>query len=166
LYGESKNLDAFTGLDNVSATDGNTNLLTLKPYERCNVLGVKKFMVRDLRTKLWLISGQEEGFNKFLPGRFGNTFVLSDNPSDYLPLRTVSNPNDYLLATFLGNGIRTVSNPYNQTFVIQVFIWEGHNVLGYLDESSQTKYLWVDDNGHISSVIEPEKASVVEIIEV
>lgn len=152
--------------NNLNINNGDGDLLTLNPYQRCNLLGVKKFMVRDLKTKLWLISGQEEGFNKFLPGRFGNTFVLSNNPSDYLPLRTVSDPNDYLLINYVGNEIRTVSNPYNQTFVVQVFIYEGHNVLGFIDEKSQTKYLSIDNNGHISSVVEPEKASIVEVIEV
>ena len=161
-----ENFDIFQDLDNISECNGRGDLLTLNPYQRCNVLGVKKFMVRDLKTKLWLTSGQEEGFNKFLPGRFGVPLLMSDDPGEYLPLRTVADPNDYLLATFVGNGIRTVSNPYNQTFVIQVFIFNGYNVLGYIDEGSSTKYLSVDNDGHISSVLEPELASVVEIIEI
>ena len=163
---EGENFDVLSDSNNVKTCSSNGDLLTLNPYQRCNVLGAKKFMVRDLRTKLWLISGQEEGFNKFLPGRFGVPLLMSENPSDYLPLRTISNPNDYLLATFTGNGIRTVSNPYNQSFVIQVFIYQGFNVLGYTDENLQTKYLSVDDNGNISTVLEPESASVIEIIEI
>ena len=162
----NENFDVFPDLDKISECDGRADLLNLNPYQRCNVLGVKKFMIRDLRTKLWLISGQEEGFNKFLPGRFGVPLLMSGDPGEYLPLRTVADPNDYLLATYSGNGIRTVSNPYNQTFVIQVFIYGGYNVLGYIDEGSVTKYLSIDNDGHISSATEPESASVVEIIEI
>lgn len=141
------------------------DLLTLNPYQRCNVLGVKKFMIRDLRTKLFLTSGQEEGFNKFLPGRFGVPLIMSEDPGEYLPLRTVADPNDYLLATYKGNGIRTVSNPYAKYFIIQVFIYKGYNVLGYIDEGDNFKYLYIDDDGHISSTSKPNEASVVEIIE-
>jgi len=70
-----ENFDIVPNQDNISecvrAGTGTGDLLTLNPLQRCEILGKKKFMVRDLRTKLWLISGQEEGFNKFLPGRFG-----------------------------------------------------------------------------------------------
>ncbi len=152
--------------DENNINDGSSDLLTLNPYERCNILGVKKFMIRDLRTKLWLSSGQEEGFNKFLPGRFGVPLVMSENPDEYLPLRTVADPNDYLLVTYKGNGIRTVSNPYTKYFIIQVFIYEGYNVLGYLDEAEKLKYIYIDNDGHISSTSKPHKASIIEIIEI
>jgi hypothetical protein len=144
----------------------NNDLLTLTPYQRCNILGVKKFMIRDLRTKLWLIPGQQEGFNKFLPGKFGIPLIMSDNPSEYLPLRIVANPNDYLLASYNGDGIRTVSNPYTKYFIIQVFIYEGYNVLGYIHESETQLYLFIDDNGNILSKSDPAKASIIEIIEI
>ena len=144
----------------------NSNILTLNPYERCKVLGVSKFMVRDLKTNLWLTAGLQEGFNKFLPGKFGIPLVMSERPDEYLPLRTVSNPNDYLLATYSGDGIRTISNPYNSIFVIQVFIYNGYNVLGYIDEGEKQLYLSIDDNGNISFTPNPSKASVVEILEV
>ena len=92
--------------------------------------------------------------------------MMSDNPGEYLPLRTIADPNDYLLATYKGNGIRTVSNPYNQYFIIQVFIYNGHNVLGYISESNAQYYLSIDNDGHITSVINPESASKIEILEV
>lgn len=140
------------------------DLLTLNPYQRCNVLAKKKFMIRDIRTQLWLISGQEEGFSKFLPGRFGITLALSENPDEYLPLRTLADPNDYLLSTYNGKGIRTVSNPNSQYYILQIFIYNGHNVIGYIDESDTQKYLYVDDNGNITSTVYPENASTVELL--
>lgn len=149
-----------------NSSNCNSNILTLNPYERCKVLGVSKFMVRDMKTNLWLTAGLQEGFNKFLPGRFGIPLVMSERPDEYLPLRTVSDPNDYLLASYSGDGIRTVSNPYNSTFVIQVFIYKGFNVLGYIDEGENQLYLSIDDNGNISSTPNPSEASVVEIVEV
>lgn len=163
---EKENFDIFPDQDNLSECVGHSDLLTLNPFARCNVLGVKKFMIRDLRTKLWLTSGQEEGFNKFLPGRFGVPLVMSNDPNEYLPLRTVADPNDYLLATYKGDGIRTVSNPYNKYFVIQVFIYEGFNILGWIGESNETNYLYIDNDGHVSSTDKPQEASVIEIIEI
>lgn len=159
-------------IDKFKKENFNTNdcvskdLLTLNPYTRCEILGKKKFMIRDLRTKLWLISGQEEGFNKFLPGRFGISLLMSEKPDDYLPLRTVANPNDYLLSTYTGNGIRTVSNPNDIYFIIQVFIFNGYNILGYVYENNKQKYLYIDNNGNISNKNEPSEASIVEIIEI
>ena len=161
-----ENFDIFPNQDEISKCAGQGDMLTLTPYKRCELMAKKKFMIRDLRTQLWLISGQEEGFNKFLPGRFGNVFMMSDNPGEYLPLRTIADPNDYLLATYKGNGIRTVSNPYNQYFIIQVFIYNGFNVLGYISESNVQYYLSIDNDGHITSVLDPESTSKVEIIEV
>lgn len=154
--------------ENKESFDNTThsNMLDLNPYARCELMSKKKFMIRDLRTKLWLISGQEEGFNKFLPGRFGNVFMMSNKPDEYLPLRTLSEPNDYLLATYKGNGIRTVTNPYNQNYIIQVFIYNGFNVLGYLSDANIQLYLYIDNDGHISSVTNPENSSKIEIIEV
>jgi hypothetical protein len=162
----NENFDIFPNQDELSQCDDQGDMLTLTPYKRCELMAKKKFMIRDLRTQLWLISGQEEGFNKFLPGRFGNVFMMSEKPDDFLPLRTIADPNDYLLATYKGNGIRTVSNPYNQYFVIQVFIYNGFNVLGYISESNAQYYLSIDNDGHIISVLDPESASKVEILEV
>lgn len=173
IHTSSKNVNSvdqeekFTNSTNsTNSTNCNSNIISLNPYERCKILGVSKFMVRDLKTKLWLTSGLQEGFNKFLPGRFGVPLIMSDRPDEYLPLRTVSDPNDYLLATYDGNGIRTVSNPYNKIFVIQVFIYNGYNVLGYINEGDTQLYLSIDSNGNISSTPNPAEASVVEIIEI
>lgn len=159
------NINNFN-INNFNKSGENFNILNLNPYQRCNVLGVNKFMIRDLRTKLWLTVGQQEGFNKFLPGNFGISLLMSDNPNEYLPLRTIADPNDYLLATYKGDGIRVVTNPYNETFVIQVFIYKGLNVLGYIDESNSQLYLYIDDNGNVSSVSNPSEASIVEILQV
>ena len=150
--------------DNINSNQA--DILSLNPYHRCKVLGVNKFMIRDLRTKLWLTDGLQEGFNKFLPGKFGIPLMMSDRPDEYLPLRTVVDPNDYLLATYSGKGIRVVANPYNQTFVLQIFIYNGYNVIGYLNESGIQLYLYIDDNGNIFSTSKPSEASIVEIVEI
>lgn len=149
------------------SSDG-SNILSLNPYARCEMLGVKKFMVRDLRTKLWLVDGQEEGFNKFLPSRFGVPLMMSEKPDEYLPLRLVADPNEYLLSNYTGNGsgIRTISNPMNEFYVIQVFIYNGFNVLGYIAESGIQHYLYIDNNGYITNTTNPEQASRVEIVEI
>jgi hypothetical protein len=162
----NENFDIFPNQDDLTKSTSKSDVLALNPYKRCELMAKKKFMIRDLRTQLWLISGQEEGFNKFLPGRFGNVFMMSENPGEYLPLRTITEPNDYLLATYNGVGIRTVTNPYNQYYVIQVFIYNGFNVLGYISESNIQLYLYVDSDGHITSHTNPESASKVEILEV
>lgn len=152
--------------DNSTCTPTQQDILSLNPYHRCKVLGVNKFMIRDVRTNLWLTDGLEEGFSKFLPGRFGIPLVMSEKPDEYLPLRTVADPNDYLLATYDGQGIRVVSNPYNTTLVLQIFIYNGYNVIGYVNEGNEQLYLVIDDNGNITSTSEPSKASVVQIVEI
>jgi hypothetical protein len=160
-------INTNTNVDSENFTNSQRDsLLTLNANQRCNILGVKKFMIRDLNTKLWLIYGQQEGFNKFLPGRFGIPLLMSPNPSDYLPLRIVASPDDYLLANYEGDGIQTMSNPQNENFIIQVFIYHQFNVLGYIDETNETKYLCIDPNGNISSSTNPSNASIMEIIEI
>lgn len=161
-YGYFPNKDSNINLDKNS--DKCTNLLSLNPYERCNVLAKKKFMVRDIRTQLWLISGQEKGFSKFLPGKFGVPFMLSENPDEYLPLRILADPNDYLLSTYNGKEIRVVTNPTAKYYILEIFIYNGYNVIGYIDESENQKYLYVDDNGNITSTVNPEKASYIELL--
>ncbi len=156
-------MDTTTNLTNEKFT---TNILSLDPYHRCKILGVNKFMIQDLKTNLWLSDGIEAGFNKFLPGKFGIPLMMSDKPDEYLPLRTVSDPNDYLLATYNGEGIRVVSNPYNKTFILQIFIYNGHNVIGYLNENSTQLYLNIDSNGNITSTDKPSKASIIRVIEI
>lgn len=150
----------------INSENCDPNILTLNPHERCKILGVNKFMVKDLRTNLWLTAGLQEGFNKFLPGRYGITLMMSEKPDEYLPLRSVTNPNDYLVSTYNGDGIRTVTNPYDSTFIIQVFIYNGYNVLGYIDEEKNQLFLFIDDNGNIGSTPNASEASIVEIVEV
>lgn len=142
------------------------DILSLNPYHRCKVLGVNKFMIRDLRTKLWLIDGMQEGFSKFLPGKFGIMLIMSDKPDEYLPLRTVIEPNNYLLSTYSGDGIRVVANPYDKSFVLEVFIYNGYNVIGYINEAKIQLYIFVDDNGNITSTTKPLEASIIEIVEI
>lgn len=156
----------FEKTENSNLTCTQPDILSLNPYHRCKVLGVNKFMIRDLRTNLWLTDGLEEGFSKFLPGKFGVPLVMSERPDEYLPLRTVTDPNDYLLATYNGQEIRVVSNPYNTTFVLQIFIYNGYNVIGYVNEDDQQLYLVIDDNGNITSTSKPSEASVVQIVEI
>jgi len=162
----NKNLIKEENFENSDLTCTPHDILSLNPYHRCKVLGVNKFMIRDLRTNLWLTNGLEEGFSKFLPGKFGIPLVMSEKPDEYLPLRTVVDPNDYLLATYNGQGIRVVSNPYNTTFVLQIFIYNGYNLIGYVNEGDQQLYLVIDDNGNITSTSKPLEASVVQIVEV
>lgn len=143
----------------------NSNILNLNPYERCKILSISKFMIRDFKTRLWLTAGLQEEFNKFLPGRYGIPLIMSDKPDEYLPLRIVSSPNNYLLATHDGNGIRTVTNPNNKYYVLQVFIYKGFNVIGYIDETETQLYIYIDNNGNINSTTNPSEASIIEIIE-
>ena len=161
-----KEKENFENTENSNLTCTSNDILSLNPYHRCKVLGVNKFMIRDLRTNLWLTDGLEEGFSKFLPGKFGVPLVMSEKPDEYLPLRTVVEPNDYLLATYNGQGIRVVANPYNSTFVLQIFIYNGYNVIGYINEGNLQLYLVIDDNGNITSTTKPSEASVVQIVEI
>jgi len=140
------------------------NLLTLNPDQRCNILGQKKFMIRDIRTNLWLTSGQYEGFSKFLPGKFGVLLLLSEKPEEYLPLRILANPNDYLLASYNGEQIREVTNPTSKYFILEVCIYNGYNIIGYINEAEKQLYIYIDDNGNITSTLYPKEASRVEII--
>jgi hypothetical protein len=152
--------------ENSDITCTQQDILSLNPYHRCKVLGVNKFMIRDMRTNLWLTDGLEEGFSKFLPGRFGVPLVMSEKPDEYLPLRTVADPNDHLLATYNGQGIRIVSNPYNTSFILQIFIYNGYNVIGYVNDGKEQLYLIIDDNGNITSTPKPLEASIVQIVEI
>jgi hypothetical protein len=140
------------------------DLLSLTASERCGILSQPKYMIRDIKTRLWLMSGQEEGFSKFLPSNFGTSLLISNEPNEYLPLRLVADPNDYLLSTYNGKGIRVVSNPNNKFYVLEIYIYEHSNIIGYIDESETQKYLQIDSNGHITSTINPDHASRVELI--
>lgn len=153
-------------IDCQKSNNHNQDVLSLNPYYRCKVLGVQKFMIRDRKTNLWLTDGLQEGFSKFLPGRFGIPLMMSNNPDEYLPLRTVVDPNDYLLATYNGKGIRVVSNPNSKFFILQIFIYNGFNIIGYINEKNTYLYLIINSNGNIESTKEPNNASTIEIVEI
>jgi len=148
--------------ENFESEEG--DLLELNSYQRCETLSKKKFMIRDIRTKLWLTYGEEDGFSKFLPGRFGITLLLPENPNDYLPIRILDDPNYYLMSTEEGDGIMVVSNPSTPFFILEIYIYNGFNIIGYLNESDEQQYLHIDDNGNISSINNPDYASKVEML--
>lgn len=156
----NKNLELFN--NNNSLLEG--DLLTLDPYQRCETLSPQKFMIRDIRTQLWLLPSQEFGFSKFLPGRFGISFLLSENPNEYLPLRILADPNEYLLSNYNGDKFIVQSNPNTQNFILEIYIYNGFNIIGYLNKSQNQLYIYIDDNGNITSVNNPDNASQVEML--
>ena len=122
----------------------------------------KVFMLRDIKTNYWLIV--DGGVGKFVPGRFGKTFSLPENPNEYLPLRTESDPNIYMLADYSGSGMRAVSNPYNNFFKLEILIYNERNILAWEDEASNQHYIIVDDSGYMESTTDPDKASQFEMV--
>lgn len=150
----------------LTESNNSDDLISMSKKKRCEILSEKKYMIRDIRTRLWLSAGlgQIDEFNKFLPGNFGISLLVSNNPNEYLPLRIVANPNDYLLSTYNGEGIRVVSNPNNKFYILEIYIYENSNIIGYIDESSTQKYFSIDSNGNITSTINPDYASKVELI--
>lgn len=157
----------FSGSRSVNSAENftctNSTILDLTPYARCETLSKSKYMIKDVKTNLWLLYGQEEGFNKFLPGRFGSQLLMSTDPN-YVPLRLLNNPNDYLLASLDGKQIRAVSNPYSKYYILEVCNYNNCNILGYLDISNIMKYLQIDSNGNISSTSDPEQGSCVQLV--
>lgn len=133
--------------------------------QECNAFSKGKFMLRDLRTKLWL-NVANDGMAKFLPGGFGVPLLMSKNPTEYLPLRLLSSPNDYLLASYDQKAIRIVSNPYSEFEKLELLIYGQNrvNIIGYKVESGDYKYIYVDDKGFVNSVDEPSKASAIEFL--
>ena len=153
--------------DHTSYLDKSTeqfDILDLNPLTRCNILSKKKFMLRDIKTRLWLTIGTSSGYCIFMPGAFGIPLLLSDNPNEYLPLRLLTNPNDYLLATDDKQGIRIVSNPYSNFKKLEIFIYEQVNIIGYIDESNTQYFLSIDPSGEITSVTNIEEASGMEML--
>ena len=121
----------------------------------------KNFMLRDIKTKYWLII--DGGIGKFLPGRFGVPLVISDDPNEYLPLRVASNPNTYLLSDTNGS-IRSVSNPYNKSFVIEILIYKERNILAWNDDVNNQYYIAVNNAGYMYSTNNPDEASQFEML--
>lgn len=122
----------------------------------------KNFMLRDIKTNFWLII--DNGIGKFVPGRFGVSFVLSSNPNEDLPLRLASQPNSYIVAGYNGDGLRAVSNPYTEFFKVEVLIYNQRNILSYLDEGSNQHFIVVDPSGYSSSTTDPDSASMFEML--
>ena len=143
---------------------GELDLLNLTDAQRCDLLGQKKYMLRDIKTRLWLNIGVESGRASFMPGGFGIPLLLSKNPNEYLPLRLLADPNNYLLATFDKKGIRVVTNPPAKFYKLELFIFNQMNIIGYVDESEKQFYIEVDDNGFVSSVSSPRQASPMEML--
>ncbi len=123
---------------------------------------LKNFMLRDIKTNLWLVI--DGGLGKFLPGRFGNTFILSDNPNEDLPLRLASQPNFYILSEYDGQGFRAVSNPYTEFFKVEVLIYNQRNILAWNDERNTQHFVVVEPSGYISNTLNPDEASQFEMM--
>jgi hypothetical protein len=140
------------------------DLLDLSDSQRCDLLGQKKFMLRDIKTRLWLNIGIESGRASFMPGGFGIPLLLSNEPNKYLPLRLLADPNNYLLATFDKKGIRVVTNPPAEYYKLEMFIYNQMNIIGYIDESEKQFFISVDDNGFVSSVCNLNEASPMEML--
>jgi hypothetical protein len=122
----------------------------------------KNFMLRDIKTNYWLIIDGGDG--KFVPSRFGVTFILSNNPTEDLPLRLVNQPNTYILAGYTGNGLRAVSNPYTEFFKVEVLIYKQRNILAYMDEGNNQHFIVVEPSGYNSSTTNPDAASMFEMV--
>ena len=122
----------------------------------------KNFMLRDIKTNFWLII--DGGLGKFVPGRFGVPFVLSNNPNEFLPLRLSNQPNFYMLSGYNGDGLRAVSNPYTEFFKVEVLIFNQRNILAYIDERNLQHYVVVNPSGYTTSTMVPEEASQFEMV--
>lgn len=122
----------------------------------------KDFMLRDIKTNYWLII--DDGLGKFVPGRFGIPFVLSNDPNEYLPLRLSNQPNFYMLSGYTGDGLRAVSNPYTDFFKIEVLIHNQRNILAYIDEGNTQHFVVVDPSGCTTSTTNPDEASQFEML--
>ena len=125
---------------------------------------IKTFMVRDVRTNLWLnINGK--GMARFTPSGFGFNFRLSNNPEQFLPLRSANNPNDYIISSSDGKDkFRIVSNPGSDLLKIQVMNMEGRNILGYTNNFNTDVYININQAGYISTVESPSDASIINMV--
>lgn len=160
-------LNICEGNDNIDYIDNfsyesNCNREDIYPNSISKLDMEKNFMLRDIRTNFWLII--DNGIGKFVPGRFGISFVLSSNPNDDLPLRLASQPNSYMIAGYNGDGLRAVSNPYTEFFKIEVLIYNQRNILSYMDEGSNQHFIVVDPSGYSSSTTDPNSASMFEML--
>jgi hypothetical protein len=139
----------------------NESFEKLNDEQKCDIVAQPKFMVKDLRTNLWLKVDAE--YYKFVPGNFGTLFLLNETHNDNLPLRLLTNPNFYILISDDKKNIRIVKNPYDKFYRLEIFIYNNMNILGYLDQNNNNNYIFIDNNGGINSVDCPSKASSIEV---
>ena len=142
----------------------NESFEKLNDEQKCDIVSQPKFMVKDLRTNLWLKVDAE--YYKFVPGNFGTLFLLNENRDDNLPLRLLTNPNFYILISDNKKDIRIVKNPSDIIFKLQVFIYDNTNILGFVDENNLNNYIFIDNDGSIIPVTKPSEASAMEILRV
>lgn len=144
-FGPKKIIDEFT------TTVANKNIKTT-------------FMVRDIRTNLWL-NIDEKGLARFGASGFGFNFRLSNDPEEFLPLRSANNPNDYIISSSDGkDDFRIVSNPGSNLMKIQVMNLQGKNILGYQNNNNKDVYISINQAGYISTVENPGDASFISMI--
>ena len=142
----------------------NESFEKLNDEQKCDIVSQPKFMVKDLRTNLWLKVDAE--YYKFVPGNFGTLFLLNETRDDNLPLRLLTNPNFYILISDNKKDIRIVKNPSDIIFKLQVFIYDNTNILGFVDENNLNNYIFIDNDGSIIPVTKPSEASAMEILRV
>ena len=142
----------------------NESFEKLNDEQKCDIVSQPKFMVKDLRTNLWLKVDAE--YYKFVPGNFGTLFLLNETRYDNLPLRLLTNPNFYILISYNKKDIRIVKNPSDIIFKLQVFIYDNTNILGFVDENNLNNYIFIDNDGSIIPVTKPSEASAMEILRV
>lgn len=127
---------------------------------------VKTYMIKDVRTNLWL-NVNDNGLARFYPSGFGYNFRLSEseNPEGYLPLRSANNPNNYIISSTDGKGsFRLVTNPGSNILKLQVMNLSGKNILGYTDNNEKNTFIYVDQAGYIYSTNDVTNASVVNMV--
>ena len=142
----------------------NESFEKLNDEQKCDIVSQPKFMVKDLRTNLWLKVDAE--YYKFVPGNFGTLFLLNETRDDNLPLRLLTNPNFYILISDNKKDIRIVKNPSDIIFKLQVFIYDNTNILGFVDENNLNNYIFIDNDGSIIPVTKPSEAFAMEILRV
>lgn len=130
---------------------------------QCHNINKNIFMIRDIRTKYWL-NFSNDGYAKFVASGFGIPLLLSDKPNENLPLRIASNPNNYLLTTYNKENIRIISNPYTKYNKIEIYIFNDKNILGFIDESENTYFIIINDDGELDVSNNPNNASHIEMI--
>jgi hypothetical protein len=124
----------------------------------------KTFMIKDLKTNLWL-NTDKNGLARFGASGFGFNFRLSKNAEEFLPLRSANNPNDYLIATTNGtDDFRIVSNPGSNRLKIQIMNLEGRNILGYTNENNVDVFISIDQAGYIKTVTDPNESSIINMM--